>query len=166
MSMGRALPLSAILLAMAPAAGFAAGCPQEKAIYGDRDGAYELRFEPVGSPSAVTSNHFKVAVLKTDLVLDGIVMQSGEPARPNGMIMNNCPKGDVTGAEIEACTVWQGVIYAASADGAIEALPGEGSEAARRLLLPDFGPAVRNSSIWGKATVAPWDVLTFKECAQ
>ena len=27
-----------------------------------RDGAYELRFEPVGSASAATSNHFKIKV--------------------------------------------------------------------------------------------------------
>jgi hypothetical protein len=152
------------LLAVSPA--LAADCRQEKAIYVDADGAYELRFEPVGSVSAATSNHFKVKIAKTDLVLDGIVMQSDEPVRANGMIMNNCPEGDVTGDDIAACTVWQGVIYSVSSDGKIASLPGEGLEAAAQVLLPDFGPAIRNSSIWGKATVAPWDVLTFKECGQ
>jgi len=152
------------LLAVSPA--LAADCRQEKAIYVDADGAYELRFEPVGSVSAATSNHFKVKIAKTDLVLDGIVMQSDEPVRANGMIMNNCPEGDVTGDDIAACTVWQGVIYSVSSDGEIASLPGEGLEAAAQVLLPDFGPAIRNSSIWGKATVAPWDVLTFKECGQ
>ena len=152
------------LLAVPPAV--AADCLQEQAIYGDADGAYELHFEPVGSASAATSNHFKVKIAKTDLVLDGIVMQSDEPVRANGMIMNNCPEGDVTGDDIAACTVWQGVIYSVSSDGEIASLPGEGLEAAAQVLLPDFGPAIRNSSIWGKATVAPWDVLTFKECGQ
>lgn len=155
--------LFAILLAASPA--LAADCLQEQAIYADVDGAYELRFEPVGSENAATSNHFKIKVAKTDLVLDGIVMHSGEPVRPNGMIMNKCPEGDVTGDDIAACTVWEGVIYAVGADGKVSLLPEEGSEAAAQLLLPDFGPAVRNASIWGKATVAPWDVLTFKECA-
>lgn len=153
-----------LLLAVTPAT--AADCLQKQAIYGDADGAYEVRFEPVGSASAATSNHFKVKVANTDLVLDGIVMQSGEPVRPNGMIMNNCPEGDVTGNEIAACTVWEGVIYSIGVDGKVGSLPEEGSEAAAQLLLPDFGPAVRNSSIWGKATVAPWDVLTLKGCAQ
>jgi hypothetical protein len=152
------------LLSVSPAA--AADCLQEQAIYGDADGAYELRFEPVGSASAATSNHFKVKIAKTDLVLDGIVMQSDEPVRANGMIMNNCPDGDVTGDDIAACTVWQGLIYSISADGKVALLPGEGMEAAWQILLPDFGPAIRNSSIWGKATVAPWDVLTFKGCGQ
>jgi hypothetical protein len=150
------------LLAATPAG--AADCLQEQAVYGDADGAYALRFEPVGSASAATSNHFKVTVAKTDLVLDGIVMQSGEPVRPNGMIMNKCPEGDVTGADIAACTVWEGVIYAIGADGKVALLPDEGAVAATQLLLPDLGPAIRNSAIWGKATVAPWDVLTFKEC--
>jgi NAD(P)-dependent dehydrogenase (short-subunit alcohol dehydrogenase family) len=27
------------------------------------------------------------------------------------MVMHNCPEGDVTGEEIAACTVWEGVIY-------------------------------------------------------
>jgi hypothetical protein len=153
-----------LLLAVTPAA--AADCLQEQAVYGDADGAYEVRFEPVGSASAATSNHFKVKVAKTDLVLDGIVMQSGEPVRPNGMIMNNCPEGDVTGNEIDACTVWEGVIYSIGTDGEVGSLPEEGRQAAAQLLLPDLGPAVRNSSIWGTATVAPWDVLTLKGCAQ
>jgi hypothetical protein len=152
------------LLAVSPAV--AADCLQEQAIYGDADSAYELQFEPVGSASAATSNHFKIKVDRTDLVLDGIVMQSDEPVRANGMIMNKCPEGDVTGEDIAACTVWQGVIYAISADGKVGSLPGEGMEEAPQLLLPDLGPAIRNSSIWGKATVAPWDVLTFKRCAQ
>ena len=152
------------LLAVSPAV--AADCLQQQAIYGDADAAYELRFEPVGSASAATSNHFKIKVGKTDLVLDGIVMQSGEPVRASGMIMNNCPEGDVTGDDIAACTVWQGVIYSISADGKVDSLPQEGMAAAQQVLLPDFGPAIRNSSIWGKATVAPWDALTLKGCSQ
>jgi hypothetical protein len=152
------------VLAVSPAV--AADCLQGQAIYGDADGAYELRFEPVGSQSAATSNHFKIKVAKTDLVLDGIVMQSGEPMRPNGMIMHKCPEGDITGDDIAACTIWQGVIYSVSADGKVANLPEEGAVAATQVLLPDFGPAVRNSSIWGKATVAPWDALAFKECAE
>lgn len=151
------------LLAATPAS--AAACLQEQAVYADETGAYELRFEPVGSASAATSNHFKIKVGKTDLVLDGIVMASGEPVRADGMIMNKCPEGDVTGDDIAACTIWEGVIYGIGQDGKVASLPDEGSEAAAQLLLPDFGPAIRNSSIWGKATVAPWDVLSFKGCA-
>ena len=80
MVIARSLLVAALgTVAVTPALG--QECSQAQAIYGDRDGAYELRFEPVGSESAVTSNHFKVAVLKPDLLLDGVVMPTGEPER-------------------------------------------------------------------------------------
>ena len=145
-----------------------AACPQEKAIYGDSDSAYELRFEPVGSEAAAASNHFKLVVLSSPITLDGVVMRSDDPARSDGILMFHCPQGDVTGADLRACTIWQGPIYAAGADGVIDVLPAEGAEAAQRVLLSSLGPAIRQSSIWGKgkAHVAPWDVLTFKGCSR
>lgn len=163
--MHRLLAASIAFALMGPVPGLAAACPQARAIYTDKGGIYELRFEPVGSQSAVTSNHFKIAVGKTGLLLDGIVLQSGEPVRPNGMIMHDCPEGDVTGADIAACTIWQGVVYAVGSDGRIDALGAEDGEAAAALLLPDLGPSIVASSIWGKTTAAPWDVLTLKGCA-
>ncbi len=145
----------------------AADCKQSHAIYGDRDGAYELRFEPVGSASAATSNHFKVAVLKPGLLLDGVVMLAGEPERATGLIMHNCPEGDATGEELRACTVWQGVVYALDKAGAISEIPQETETAAEQLLLPDFGPSLRASTAWGKgkAEADSWDAFTFKGCA-
>ena len=88
--------------------------------------------------------------------------------RAKGIIMFNCPEGDVTGADLRACTVWQGMIYASDLTGNISALPTEGAGAAARLFLPALGPSIRESSIWGKgkATVAPWDVLTLKGCGE
>jgi hypothetical protein len=142
------------------------GCPQEKAIYGDRDKAYELRFSEVGSHSAAASNQFKLVVLNTSTVLDGVVMPSDEPLRSNGVLMFNCPKGDVTGADLRACIIWQGPIYSVAADGAIGTLPAEGEGAAQQVLLAALGPAIRQSSVFGKgkARVAPWDVFTLKGC--
>ena len=96
---------------LAATAASAAECRQEHAIYADRDEGYELAFEPVGSDAAVTTHHFKLKVLASNTVLDGIVMP-GDPARSNGMVMHDCPEGDSTGEEIAACTVWEGVIYA------------------------------------------------------
>lgn len=162
MRLSGSLPLLCLLAAASPA--LAADCPQERAIYGDADGAYELGFSPVGSDSAAISNRFTVKVAGTDLVLDGHVMPAGEPERTNGMIMNDCPEGDVTGEDIRACTIWEGVVYAVGLDGKVASLPEEEKPAAAQLLLPDFGPAIRNSTLWGKASVAPWDVLVFKGC--
>ncbi|WP_075291635.1 hypothetical protein [Pararhizobium arenae] len=156
---------STILLCLAPLSVQAADCLQSKAIYGDADGAYELRFLPVESESATTSNRFELAVLKTDLRLEGFVMISGDPERANGMIMHNCPEGDVTGDDLAACIIWQGVIYSVASSGRIDLLPAETAVAAEQLLLPDFGPALKASSIADRITVTPWDVFGLKGCA-
>ncbi|MBB3456683.1 hypothetical protein FHT86_004994 [Rhizobium sp. BK313] len=169
-AMARLTPVHWAMMAFTaiPAPALADECVQEKAVYGDMDDAYELRFEPVGSQAAATSNKFKFAVRNTPIVADGVVMRSDDLLRANGMIMFNCPEGDVTGADLRACTVWQGMIYASDLTGNISALPAEGAGAAARLFLPALGPSIRESSIWGegKATVAPWDVLTLKGCGE
>ncbi|OWV88311.1 hypothetical protein ATY78_21720 [Rhizobium sp. R635] len=151
----------------APAAASGAECKQEGAVYVDRDGAYELRFTPLNSASAAASNQFKVSALKTSVVMEGYVMPSEDPVRAIGILMFNCPEGDVTGANLNACTVWQGAVYGMDAKGEMDNLQPEGAVAAEKLVLPGLGPAIRESSAWGegKASVAPWDVLVFKECA-
>jgi hypothetical protein len=162
--MKRALLLSALWLGSAMPA-VAAVCPQEQAIYTDRDGAYELSFEPVDTEAASSSYRFTVAVKKTDLKLDGFVMGSEPVNRPNGILFHNCPEGDATGEDLRRCTVWQGVIYAAES-GKIDLLPLTGSPAAPEILLPGFALGLVESSAWGKdkATVVPWDVLSLKGC--
>ncbi len=151
---------------LAATAAPAAECRQDRAIYMDRDGVYELAFQPVGSNAAATSHHFRLTVLTSGVVLDGVVMP-GEPARSNGIAMYNCPEGDVTGEEIVACTVWEGVIYMLGGAGDAALLPEEGAAAAETLLLSGFGPSVRYSKLWdeGKASVAPWDIFRRKGCA-
>jgi hypothetical protein len=145
----------------------AAECKQANAVYSDRDGAYELRFTPIASAAAAASNRFTVKVLKTPLTLDGYVMPSEDPARSLAMVMFKCPDGDATGADLEACTIWQGMVYGIDAKGSLDNLQPEAGQAADKILFPGIGPAIRASSIWGKgkASVAPWDVLDFKECA-
>ncbi len=158
-----ALVLAGLLAAHAAAA---AECRQDHAVYVDRDGGYELTFEPVGSEAAAASHHFKVKVLSGGTVLDGIVMP-GDPARSNGMVMHECPEGDVTGEDIAACTVWEGVIYALGGAGDADLLPEESATAAETLLLAGFGPSLRYSALWdaGKARAVPSDVFKRKGCS-
>ncbi len=156
------------VLSCAPASAIAAECKQGKAIYADRDGAYELRFSPIASEAVTSSHRFKLSALKTSVVMDGYVMSSDDPERTMGMVLFNCPDGDVTGADLDACTVWQGFVYRATADGGLDNLQSGDSSAAEKIVFPGLGPAIRQSSAWGdgKAKVAPWDVLDFKGCAQ
>src|SRR6478752_7302457 len=94
----RSMTLALVLLCASGAR--ADDCLQEKAIYGDRDAAYELSFAPLGSRSAAASNQFKLTVPGTTVVLDGVVMPSEEPLGSKGVLMFNCPQGDVTGADL------------------------------------------------------------------
>jgi hypothetical protein len=151
---------------LAAGAASAAECRQDRAVYVDRDGGYELAFEPVGSEAAAVSHHFKMKVLSGGTVLDGIVMP-GDPARSNGMVMHDCPEGDVTGEDIAACTVWEGVIYALGGAGDADLLPEESATAAETLLLAGFGPSLRYSALWdaGKARAVPSDVFKRKGCS-
>ncbi|MFB2566851.1 hypothetical protein [Rhizobium sp. IMFF44] len=168
-TMARLASMPWIMLACAvnPVPVCAEECVQEKAVYVDMDNAYELRFEPMEADSSV-SNRFKLTVRNTNIVADGIVMRTDDHLRADGRIMFECPEGDVTGADLRACTVWQGMVYASDLKGHIRALPAEGESAADRLFLPALGPSIQKSSLWGKgkATVAPWDVLSLKGCNQ
>ena len=165
MALRSALTLALMVTASFTGAATAAECPQANAIYQDSDKAYEIRFSPVPA-AAATSHMFKLAVLKTDLVLDGVVLPADEVERFVGTILHNCPEGDVTGADLEACTIWEGVLYGIDAKGEIGNLPAATASAAEKLLVPDLGRSIRYSSVWdaGKATVEPWDVFTLTGC--
>jgi hypothetical protein len=156
-------------VACVPVSASAADCRQEKAVYADRDGAYELRFTPLNSPSAAASNQFKINAPNASVTMDGYVMPSEDPERAVGIVMFKCPEGDATGTDLDACTVWQGMVYGMTTGGEIDNLKPEGSVAADRIFLPGIGPAIRAFEGWGKgkamAMAAPWDVLNFKECA-
>ena len=163
--MNRKIMAAVLPLALSAHAALAAECKQEKAIYADRDGAYELKFEAVDSEAASSSYRFTVAVKNTDVKLDGFVMGSEPVDRPNGILFHDCPEGDTTGEEIQKCTVWQGVVYAVGC-GKVDLLAVTGSTAAAEILLPGFALGLVDSTAWGegKATVVPWDVLTLKGC--
>jgi hypothetical protein len=95
-------------------------------------------------------HRFSLSFAESGVTMEGVVMLAGEPDRPWGMIMHDCPQGDATGAEIAACTVWEGPVYAIRRRRAVSWIPagmrcGGGGE---RLLLPDFGAAVMQSAAW------------------
>ncbi|RWE84339.1 MAG: hypothetical protein EOS49_21295 [Mesorhizobium sp.] len=143
-----------------------AACPLELAVYGDAESAAEIGFRPTGG-SAVVTNTFKM-VLDNSVVLDGIVMWTEGVARPHGSLMYKCPTGDVTGDELAACTVWEGVVYSADEKGNIALLPAEGVDAPKALIFPDLGPSLQMSSAYGANgfSKVPWDVFSLKGCQE
>ena len=156
--------LAALMLGIATSA--QAACPIELSVFEDRDGVASVEFVPTGESAAVT-NTFRM-VLGDGVMLNGIVMWSADVPRPNGMLMNNCPEGDLTGDEIAACTVWEGVIYTADASGIAGLLPAEGAGAPQALVFPDLGRALKQSSVFGERgfTRLPFDVFALKGCQE
>lgn len=140
-------------------------CAIERAVFTEAEAGMVLSFRPVGSDSAAVSHLFTITGGK--LKLDGHVMYDEDARRPGGMVMNNCPEGDATGAELRACTIWTGVPYALDvATGHIDILGAEGSKAPDAILMPGFGPAIRHSALWDRSGLrqVPWDLYEFKEC--
>ena len=152
---------SLALLGASPAL---AACPIELAVYGEREQAAEIDFRPTMG-SATTTNTFKMVVGK-DVMLDGVVLWSGDAARPHGSLMHQCPEGDVTGGELAACTVWDGVIYTADAKGAVDLLPNERKDAPATLIFPDLAGQLGRSAIHDKLPKLPWDVFALKGCQE
>jgi hypothetical protein len=155
-----------IVLSLLAASSAHAACPIELATYQDRDGVAEIAFRPVDAQAAVT-NRFRMA-MRGGPLFEGVVMWSEDPARPNGLVMFNCPEGDVTGTELEACTLWQGVIYAIDDEGEVGLLPGEGKPAPQTLILADLAYQMRSAPAFADAGLfaAPWDGFTLAGCQE
>lgn len=141
-----------------------AACPIELAVYGEREQVAEIDFRPT-TGSATTTNSFRM-LLGKDVVLDGVVLWSSDAARPHGTLMHQCPEGDVTGEELAACTVWEGVIYTADAAGAVDLLPNEHKDAPSALIFPDLAGQLARSAIHDKLPKLPWDVFAMKGCQE
>lgn len=143
-----------------------AACKQELAVYAEPEARSSLEFRPSAAPAA--TNEFKLVFAENGIVLDGLVIWTEGVARPFGMLMHKCPEGDVTGEELAACTVWQGVVYAVDAAGKVGLLAAEGSDAAAQLVFPDLGPALRQSSVYGMSgiTKMPWDAFAIAGCQE
>jgi hypothetical protein len=155
--------ITAIAVALASPA--LAACPIELSTYRDVENVGSIEFRPTGGNATVT-NSFRLVV--GEVVLDGIVMWSDGVARPNGMLSYKCPVGDVTGPELEACTVWQGVIYTSDSSGTIGLLPAEGRDAPQKLIFSDLEHSLRFSPVLAVSSLAklPWDVFALNGCQE
>lgn len=143
----------------------ATDCPIERAVYVESETKIEIRFQPSGEDSPV-SHRFVLTTPSDKMTVEGHVMFDPEIERPVAMAMHNCPEGDVTGADLAACTVWTGIIYASDKAGHVDLLPSEGTEAPASLVLPGFGPAVSRSVLGKNISAMSWDVFELKGCAK
>jgi hypothetical protein len=158
-----------LILALLSQSAFAApafaACPQELAIYEDSTGQ-ALTFSPPPVQGQAAEHSFSIRIDGQDL--QGVVMWSENPERPNGIVMDHCPDGDVTGEELEVCTVWQGIVYALKPNADAGFLGKRGSDHADALLLPDFSRAVQNHMFKNPLSGPPKadDVFKMKACQE
>ena len=166
------LPMLTLAAAMMAASNLPtlAACPQALAVYGEAASAAEIAFSGPLSDADGMQHRFRLSFAGNGVTMDGVVMMAGEPDRPWGVVLHQCPEGDATGAEIAACTVWEGPIYAIGADGSVDWMPVRDAmqTAGDRLLLPDFGAAVMRSQAWQaqEITALPDDVFRLKACQE
>lgn len=141
----------------------AADCLQSQAVYGQEGSTVKLQFHNKNE-SFVVTNGFDV-LLKDGPTLQGMVIWNNGVSRPNGMVQNNCPEGDVTGDELAKCTLWEGVMYTIAEDGSVDLLPAADEPAVTNLLLPDISRALYYSALNdGKADLNMFDSFKLESC--
>lgn len=153
-----------LLLALFSATSAFGACPQELSIYEDSNGA-SITFLPPNANMAA-EHEFKLRIGASEL--QGVVMWSKDPDRPNGIVMDQCPDGDVTGEELDQCTVWQGVIYGLTKEAGAPYLGKRGTPNFESLLLPDFSRYVLDHT-FKTAQAGPIkvdDVFKMKGCQE
>lgn len=143
-----------------------AECRVELATYRDMEQVASIEFQPAPASATIT-NTFRM-LLDNGVVLDGLVQWSEGVRRPYGMLTYKCPEGDATGDQLDACTVWEGVIYTSDEYGNIAGLPAEGAGAPGKLILSDLGPSLRMSAAYGAGgfSAVPWDVFEISGCQE
>jgi hypothetical protein len=159
---------------------YAAHCTQDHAVYTERDNGYVLTFRPP-LPWEASANTMAVVDLSFP---DGETRLWGTIWLPNGtshdrirLVTQDCklpafdpavdidPSAGSTEQELQACTVWEGVIYALADNDIAELGWFDGGLAASTVLLPNVGPTIRYSGLVLSPGDEPHDVFTFKGCS-
>lgn len=166
----------AALAATAPALA-QTDCPQERAIYTERENGYRLSFR-TPDPWETAANVGAVLELR----FPGGETVWGTTWMPNGTswnqadLLHGCklpgPIDEATGdplpgstsAELDACRIWKGVIYNLTGND-VDYLPFRDEPAAETILLTNLGPVIRYSGLVLGPGDEPHDVFTFKACA-
>lgn len=112
-------------------------CPQALAVYGLADSGFVLEFTG-------DTERFLMVLDAHAIAFDGFIYP-GEDGGREAVLLDQCPEGDVTGAELAACTVWRGRIAAVAEDGGVHSLPPADQPAAPRLKLEGFDAALAGS---------------------
>ncbi len=140
----------------------ARSCPQALAAYGAPDMALLLEF------SGGADQGFQMIFDNSDWVLTGHMFPAENDGGYEAVLLDNCPDGDVIGAELDACTIWQGAIYARDAGGAKILIPEPSDAAAGILVLEGLADALAKSKQVRQQGLSPgpFEQLTLFACQE
>jgi hypothetical protein len=157
-------------------------CPQNRAIYTEKDNGYRLTFrkplpwETAANFMAVLSLEFPAFAGAQPVTLWGWIWLPNGTSHDRieffyGCSLDSLPdaNGDVvpgsTEEERDACNIWEGVIVSLAGDDIHDLRWHDGGTAAETLLLPNLGPTIRYSGLVLSPGQEPHDVFTFAGCS-
>ena len=157
------MPIAPVLFAVAGLAAGEAGaegksaraCPQALGGYGALDQQVLLEF------NGDTDLGFRLIVGQGSRSLQGFVYPGEADEDMQAVVLDNCPDGDVTGAELDACTIWRGAIQATNTEGEIKPMPGADQPAAGFLQLQGLSAALVASEDYSDAGLPAGGFETF-----
>jgi hypothetical protein len=173
--------LALVLSLLATPVSAATDCPQNRAIYTERDNGYRLSFRPTlpweasANTMTILSLEFPHVEQAKDVTLWGTIWLPNGTSHDRIRFNYGCtlpslpdPNGDVvdgsTEKELAGCLVWEGVIFRL-ADNDVHNLGWfDDATAAETLLLPNLGPTIRYSGLVLSPGQEPHDVFTFAGC--
>jgi hypothetical protein len=142
-----------------------AECLQADAYYADRDRNAVIAFDQGFEATPGVTNSFTMLI--GDAALEGVSMWSAGVERPQAVLLHDCPEGAATPEELDACTLWQGIVYSVSEEGEIGFLPDALDIAADRLLFPGLPWQLSYSGAFerGELSELPFEVFELTGCA-
>jgi hypothetical protein len=160
----------------------ATDCPQNRAIYTEKDNGYVLTFRPTLRWEASANVMTIMTLAFPDYPNAQPVTLWGWIWLPNGTshdriaffdgcTLDSLPdrNGDVvpgsTQEQLDACSVWEGVIFSLADNDVHDLGWHDGAMAAETLLLPNLGPTIRYSGLVLGPGQEPHDVFTYQGCS-
>lgn len=157
------------LLAADPA--MAVDCPQQHAVYTEKANGYTLSFRPPESWEAPSNTSAILELAFPDgTTLWGTIWLPNGTSWDRARLYDGCvlpgmedDEPGSSGEELDACRIWNGVIYGLAGDD-VDYLPYREDAAAPTILLPDLGPTIRYSGLVMSPGDEPHDVFTLTGC--
>jgi hypothetical protein len=127
----------------------ARGCPLALSAYAAAEGAVAVEFRGDGTRS------FRLLVDGIDGTFDGFVFPGDDGTEDLAVVLDDCPEGDVTGTDLDACRIWQGPVSGVDTNGSPVVLPDADAAAAPGIRLDGLAQALSGSRPFRDAGLEP-----------